>query len=168
LLNHGADAFLRFGDFDHVAATPGEAFPPSDAMTSAISAPTKRVVVVDDTRPVVVLCVNVLRDLGFSVKGTCRGEDALAIQREAPIDLLVVDYKMPGMTGLDVLAKARQLQPDLLSILVTGEGTPAIERQAWSMGVDAILLKPFTPSELRAVVEQVLAAGGIGRSAEPS
>jgi DNA-binding response OmpR family regulator len=125
-------------------------------MTPAVSAPPKRVVVVDDTRPVVVLCMSVLGDLGFSVKGTSHGEAALAILREGPVDLLVVDYKMPGMTGLEVLAKARQFHPGLLSILVTGEGTSAIEREAWDIGVDAILLKPFTSGELRTVVEQVL------------
>jgi DNA-binding response OmpR family regulator len=162
------DAFLRFRWFHDAQAAPGEALSLPGRMMSAVSAPPKRVVVVDDTRPVVVLCVNVLRDLGFSVKGTSRGEDALALQRDEPIDLLLIDYKMPGMTGLDVLAKARELQPSLLSILVTGEGTPAVEREAWNMGVDAILLKPFTPRELRAVVEQVLGGDAGGRSAEPS
>ncbi|MBI2218371.1 MAG: response regulator [Candidatus Rokubacteria bacterium] len=125
-----------------------------------MSTPRKKVLVVDDAGPVVILCVNVLQALGYAVKGANRGEAALELLRREPFDLLVVDYKMPGMNGFQVLAEARIACPNLLSILVTGHGTPEIMKEADKMGFDAILLKPFTSNELRGTVEQVLAAKG--------
>jgi two-component system response regulator (stage 0 sporulation protein F) len=120
----------------------------------------KKILVVDDAGPVVILCVNVLQALGYAVKGANRGESALDILRKEPFDLLVVDYKMPGMNGFQVLQEARGLYPELLSILVTGHGTPEIMKEANKMGFDSILLKPFTSNELRGTVEQVLAGRG--------
>jgi two-component system response regulator (stage 0 sporulation protein F) len=118
----------------------------------------KKVLIVDDAGPVVILCVNVLQALGYAVKGANRGEAAVELLRREPFDLLIVDYKMPGMSGFQVLAEARTLYPDLRSILVTGHGTPEIMKEADTMGFDAILLKPFTSNELRGTVEQVLAS----------
>jgi CheY-like chemotaxis protein len=122
-----------------------------------MSPPRRKVVVVDDAGPVVVLCVNVLQALGYSVKGANRGEAALDLLRREPFDLLIVDYKMPGLNGFQVLAEARELSPDLLSILITGHGTPEIMKEADKMRFDGILPKPFTSNELRRVVEQVFA-----------
>jgi two-component system response regulator (stage 0 sporulation protein F) len=116
-----------------------------------------RILIVDDAGPVVVLCVNVLQALGYAVKGANRGEQAVEIMRKEPFDLVVVDYKMPGMSGFDVFAQARQLHPGMSVILVTGHGTPEILNEAQRMGFKAVLLKPFTSDELRATVEKVLA-----------
>ena len=117
----------------------------------------KKILVVDDAGPVVILCVNVLQALGYAVKGANRGEAAMDLLRQEAFDLLLVDYKMPGMNGFQVLEQARALYPQLISILVTGHGTPEIMKEATTMGFDAILLKPFTSNELRGTVEQVLA-----------
>lgn len=118
--------------------------------------PRKKVLIVDDAGPVVVLCVNVLQALGYLVKGANNGEAALAHLRRETFDLLVVDYKMPGMTGFQVLEQARELHPDIASVLVTGHGTPEVMKEAGKMSFDAILLKPFTSNELRTTVDQVL------------
>jgi two-component system response regulator (stage 0 sporulation protein F) len=116
----------------------------------------KRILIVDDAGPVVVLCVNVLQALGYVVKGANNGEAALGHLRREPFDLLVVDYKMPGMSGFEVLEKARELFPDIASVLVTGHGTPEVMKEASKVSFDAILLKPFTSNELRTTVDQVL------------
>lgn len=125
-----------------------------------MSAPRKKILIVDDAGPVVVLCVNVLQALGFVVKGANSAEAALGHLGREPFDLLVVDYKMPGMTGFQVLESARQLYPEIGSILVTGHGTPEVMKEAAKHSFDAILLKPFTSNELRATVEQVARGRG--------
>jgi len=117
----------------------------------------RKVLIVDDAGPVVVLCVNVLQALGYAVKGANRGEAALDILRKERFDLMVVDYKMPGLTGFEVFAQARALYADLAAVLVTGHGTPEIVDEANRLGFAAILLKPFTSDELRSTVERVLA-----------
>ena len=120
-------------------------------------APKTRILIVDDAGPVVVLCVNVLQALGYAVKGANRGEQAVEIMRKEPFDLLVLDYKMPGMSGFEVYEQAKQLHPKMSVILVTGHGTPEMLNEANRMGFSAILLKPFTSDELRSTVEKVLA-----------
>ena len=122
-----------------------------------MTAPKRKVLIVDDAGPVVVLCVNVLQALGYAVKGANRGEAALDILRKERFDLMVLDYKMPGMTGFEVFAQARARHPDLAVVLVTGHGTPDIVDEANRLGFASILLKPFTSDELRSTVERVFA-----------
>jgi two-component system response regulator (stage 0 sporulation protein F) len=122
-----------------------------------VTAAKRKILIVDDAGPVVVLCVNVLQALGYAVKGANRGEAALELMRKEPFDLMVLDYKMPGMTGFEVFQQARVLHPDMAVVLVTGHGTPEIISEANRMGFSSILLKPFTSDELRGTVEKVLA-----------
>ena len=122
-----------------------------------MSQPRTRILIVDDAGPVVVLCVNVLQALGYAVKGANRGEAAMEMIRKEHFDLMVLDYKMPGMTGFEVFEQARPLHPNMAVVLVTGHGTPDIVNEANRLGFNAILLKPFTSDELRATVEKVLA-----------
>lgn len=117
----------------------------------------KKILIVDDAGPVVVLCVNVLQALGYAVKGANRGETAIELMRKEPFDLMVLDYKMPGMSGFEVFEQARALHPNMAVVLVTGHGTTEIINEANRLGFHAILLKPFTSDELRGTVEKVLA-----------
>jgi two-component system, response regulator, stage 0 sporulation protein F len=116
-----------------------------------------KILIVDDAGPVVVLCVNVLQALGYAVKGANRGETAVELMRKESFDLMVLDYKMPGMTGFEVFQQARTMHPGMAVVLVTGHGTPEIINEANRMGFNGILLKPFTSDELRGTVEKVLA-----------
>ena len=118
--------------------------------------PRRQVLIVDDAGPVIILCVNVLQSLGYAVRGVNRGEAALDALRQERFDLMLVDYKMPGMNGLQVFEAARALQPDLRCMLVTGHGTPEIIDQATRAGFGSILLKPFSSTELKAGVEKAL------------
>ena len=119
--------------------------------------PKTKILIVDDAGPVVVLCVNVLQALGYAVKGANRGETAVELLRKERFDLMVLDYKMPGMTGFDVYQQAKALYPDMAVVLVTGHGSPEVVSEANRLGFDSILLKPFTSEELRGTVEKVLA-----------
>jgi len=121
-----------------------------------LNQPRLRILIVDDAGPVVVLCVNVLQALGYAVKGANRGETAVELLRKERFDLMVLDYKMPGMTGFDVYQQAKALYPDIAVVLVTGHGSPEVVTEANRMGFDSILLKPFTSEELRGTVEKVL------------
>ena len=120
--------------------------------------PTKtKILIVDDAGPVVVLCVNVLQALGYAVTGANRGVTAVELLPKERFDLMVLDYKMPGMTGFDVYHQAKGLYPDIAVVLVTGHGSPEVINEANRLGFDSILLKPFTSDELRGTVEKVLA-----------
>lgn len=121
--------------------------------------PSKRkVLVVDDAGEIVVLCVNMLQSLGYSVRGVHRSDVALDVLRQEPFDLVVVDYKMPDMNGFELFERARAVRPDAAFMLLTGHGTSDVMEDATNMGFRAILLKPFTRQQLRAAVEQALSS----------
>ncbi len=124
-------------------------------------APAKaRVLVLDDASEVVVLCTNMLQAFGYAVKGASQGDAALELLRQEPFDLMIVDYKMPGMNGFEVFEQARTIRPDMSCMLLTGHGSSDVLEDATDMGFDAILLKPFTREHLREAVERALGARG--------
>lgn len=116
-----------------------------------------QVVVVDDELPVMQLCARVLELGGYQVDGFTRAEEALARLRSAPADLLVVDYRMPGISGVELARRARAARPGLPVMLITGHGSPDVLAEAAAAGVDRVLLKPFTPNELMAAVAALAA-----------
>ncbi len=124
-------------------------------MTAAVVA-ARRIVVVDDETSIMQLCVKVLEISGHRVTGFTRGEDVLSTLSAEPADLLVVDYKMPGLNGFEVIRRARALRPGLRVVMITGHGTRDVMGEAAQVGVDGLLLKPFTPTELSAKVTTVL------------
>jgi CheY-like chemotaxis protein len=115
------------------------------------------VLVVDDAGPIVVVCVNILQSLGHSVRTATSGEAALDLVRNEPFDLAIIDYRMPGMDGFEVLEKARAIRPDMAFMLVTAYGTPDVIDDALNLGFNAVLLKPFTRSQFGDAVSKALA-----------
>jgi DNA-binding NtrC family response regulator len=116
-----------------------------------------KVLVVDDAGPVVILCVNILQSLGYVVRGANRGETALEHLRNESFDLLIVDYRMPGMDGFQVFEQAQAIRPEMAFMLITAHGTTEVTGRAMEGGFSAVLLKPFTKEELRTAVETALA-----------
>ena len=106
------------------------------------------IIVVDDEPAIVRMCVQVLQAKGHTVHGYTRADEALAKLGESPANLVVVDYKMPELNGLDFVRRAWGLRPGLRVLMITAHGTREVMKQANAAGVQTIVLKPFTPSEL--------------------
>lgn len=115
----------------------------------------KRVLVVDDAAEVVALCVNLLQTLGYSARGATRGDAALEVLRREAFDLVIVDYRMPGMNGFELLDQARLLCQDTLFLLLTGFGTADVVGDATARGFHSVLLKPFRRDDLRDAVARI-------------
>ena len=106
------------------------------------------IIVIDDEPAIVRMCVQVLQAKGHTVHGYTRADEALATLRETTADLVVVDYKMPELSGLDFVRRAWGLRPGLRVLMITAHGTREVMKQANQAGVQTIVLKPFTPNEL--------------------
>ena len=106
------------------------------------------IVVVDDEPSIVRMCVQVLKSKGHSVTGFTKAAEALDHLTAMPTDLLVVDYKMPELTGLEFIKKAWQIRPGMRVVMITAHGTREVMAKASETGVQTIVLKPFTPGEL--------------------
>ena len=114
-----------------------------------------RILVCDDDGDVRALVGTHLRDSGYTVWEANNPTLALQIlERERPIDLLVVDYAMPEMTGTAVIERAQTYQPGLKTLLISGH--PDALRAAELSGVLA-LTKPFKVAELGKRIAEALA-----------
>jgi CheY-like chemotaxis protein len=115
-----------------------------------------RILVVDDELPIMQLCVTLLENQGHAAEGFTRGEALLARLKAEPADLLVVDYKMPIINGVEVVQRARSLRPGVRILMITGHGTHEVQEEARRAGVTGLLLKPFTPADLQEAVTAAL------------
>ncbi|HEU4371685.1 MAG TPA: response regulator [Methylomirabilota bacterium] len=122
-----------------------------------------RIVVVDDQPTIVLMCRRVLEAHGHAVEGFTSVPAALARLEVEEADLLVVDYKMPELNGLDFVRRAWAIRPDLRVVMITAHGTREVIGRAAQSGVQRVVLKPFTPSELARGV-----AAAVGQSEEPA
>ena len=93
-------------------------------------------------------------EVGFDVDQAASGEEALEkIQARRP-DILLLDYKLPGLTGLDVLQRTSHLQGEMLTVMVTAYASLDTAITATKRGAYDFLAKPFTPQELKNTVQK--------------
>ena len=108
--------------------------------------PTAKILVVDDEEIILLSCERVLTEEGYEVQTRLRAEEALALLAEEPIDLILVDLKMPGMDGLEFLRAVKQAYPSISVIMITGYSTVESAVEAMKAGAIDYLPKPFTPT----------------------
>lgn len=122
-------------------------------------APHQRILVVDDDEAVRRFMVESLQSLGYSVDEAADGEAGLLVLQGSPPDLIIVDYAMPGMTGVDLVLRAQAVVPGVPIILATGYADmEAVDRV---MPTESVLRKPFRLSELGVAVRKALAASTV-------
>ncbi len=93
----------------------------------------------------------------FEVTEAASGEEALSHIESSPPDILLLDYKMPGMSGLDVLDHVRGLDVETLTVMITAYASIETAVVATKRGAYDFLAKPFTPDELRSTVGKAAA-----------
>jgi DNA-binding NtrC family response regulator len=91
---------------------------------------------------------------GFRVAEAANGEAALAAIQRKHFDVAVVDMRMPGMSGLELLEKLKAADPECEAIILTGEGTIETAVQAMKLGALDYLTKPFSLAELEEIVNK--------------
>ena len=114
------------------------------------------ILIVDDEELIRRQAEAALKRSGYRTSTAANGKEALALIREAPPDLLLSDIRMPEMDGLDLLAHARRLKPDLVAIFMSAYGTSDNIMRSMQMGVSGYLMKPFTGTELERTVQEAL------------
>ena len=106
-----------------------------------------------------------LRGAGHDVVEAASGRDALdrLDQTDPPVDLMIVDFVMPGMNGVETAGLARLKRPDLPIMYMSGFGNSAVF--AAQTDADHVLQKPFRPSDMAVKVQEVLrgASGRLGK-----
>jgi DNA-binding NtrC family response regulator len=115
-----------------------------------------RILVVDDEEPFRKLLEKSLARSGASVVGVGSGEKALERAREADFDLAIIDIAMPGMSGLDLLARLKADFPAMEAIVITGHASIESAIEAMKRGAYDYVEKPLKMSELGLLVEKAL------------
>ena len=124
-----------------------------------------RIMVVDDEPGIHLMARTTLEADGCEVIGATDGEAALEALRDTPMDLILLDLRMPLLDGLETLRHLRQIGDDTPVIIVTACSTVPDAVEAMKLGAIDLLSKPLTPVDLRRVVSDVVerhAASGPG------
>jgi len=124
-----------------------------------------RVLVVDDERDIREGASRILARLGLSVRTAASGGEGLELFAAQPCELILLDLKMPGIDGMDVLRSVRGRSPDVLVIVITGFATLETAVDAMKEGAYDFLPKPFTPDQLRLTVRRALERVNLRREA---
>jgi len=93
-------------------------------------------------------------EIGFKVLEAADGQQSIDLLQKEAIDLLLLDYKMPGYSGLEILEWIKKEQLDVTTIMITAYASLDVAVSATKNGAFDFLAKPFTPEELRTVVEK--------------
>lgn len=114
-----------------------------------------QILVVDDEEAVRESLGGWLREDGYQVETAPDGQAALDKLAQHAYGILLVDLKMPGLDGLQVLVEAKKRQPDLVAILMTAFATVDTAVQAMKQGANDYLVKPFDPEKLSQLVQRL-------------
>jgi two-component system response regulator PilR (NtrC family) len=114
------------------------------------------IVIVDDEQSYRQLLTLVFEDTGDSIRTAMNGRQALTLLEEEPADVIISDVKMPDMNGIELLRAIRETQPDLGVILMTAFASVETAREAFKLGADDFIQKPFDVEELKLIVKKTL------------
>jgi DNA-binding NtrC family response regulator len=114
------------------------------------------ILVIDDEESMRDSCRQTLSRDGNSVEAAADGTEGLAMLAERSFDVVVLDLRMPGLSGVEVLKRIRQSDPAAVVIVITGYATVDSAVEAMKNGAYDFLPKPFTPDTLRAIVKRAL------------
>ncbi len=115
-----------------------------------------KILVVDNDKDMCWLIASILREEGYSVDNAYDGESALLKINQYHYEILVLDYKLSGMSGLTVLEKAHQINPPIVTIMISAFGNESVKLKAKEFGAYAFLDKPFNIDGLKKTVKKAL------------
>lgn len=136
--------------------------PPPPPREPAVDSSRRRVLLVDDDATILDVIGEALREVGHEVHTCDSGAAAIVAMTDSPFDVLITDLGMPGVNGWDVARRARQLDPPLPVIVISGWGATITQEQLEGAGVDLILPKPFRLEQIRKAIANIALRQPIG------
>jgi DNA-binding NtrC family response regulator len=122
-----------------------------------------RILIVDDEEIVRESLGGWLEKDGYTIAAMPDGPSALAKLKAEPWSIMIVDLKMPGMDGLQVLEEAKKLQPDVAVVIMTAYATVDTAVSAMKLGAYDYLVKPFDPEELSLMMQKIVSQQALVR-----
>jgi two-component system chemotaxis response regulator CheY len=120
----------------------------------------KKILIVDDDASMRILIRRMLSRMGIAnLLEADGGAQALELLATTPVDLVMCDWNMPAMSGMELFARARSLRPDLLFLMLTGRADAESHAAARNAGVAGFMVKPISAPDLKVHLTQLLGAG---------
>ena len=116
----------------------------------------RSVLIVDDEKNIRLTLSMALEKLDLMVDNAASGEEALDKLAEKPYALMLLDLRMPGIDGMEILRRASQLRPDVKVVIITAYGSVEAAVEAMKLGAVDFLQKPFEVEEVRQLVSSLL------------
>jgi heterodisulfide reductase subunit A2 len=116
----------------------------------------KPILVVDDEAIVRESIRDWLKDAGYEVSVAENGEEALKLIQKQNFGVMILDLRLPGMSGIDVLKKVKLTQPNIKSIIITAYPTMLTQEEASKLGAIDYLVKPVFPDKLEDLVRETV------------
>jgi DNA-binding NtrC family response regulator len=111
------------------------------------------VLLVEDDDLIRITTTEILSDIGCKVKEARTAQEALTILDEQPVDILLTDVGLPGVSGLQLARDVHARRPDLPVVLATGDS--GVKSEAARLGA-IFIVKPYTPASLRQGLEHAM------------
>jgi len=116
----------------------------------------KPILIVDDEKNIRLTLSRSLEVLGVETDSAEDGKEALVKLREKEFGLILLDIRMPGVDGMEVLRQVRENRPDIRIIVLTAYGTIELAVEAMKLGAVDFIQKPFVPEQIRERVARVM------------
>ncbi len=115
-----------------------------------------KILIVDDNKDMQFLLTSILKEEGYEIFSAGNGKRAIDIVRRNEPDLVLLDIRLPGMDGLQILEKVRKIDKDLIVIMITAFGDVKSAVQAMKLGAHDYVTKPFDNEELLLIISKAL------------
>jgi len=115
-----------------------------------------KVLVLDDEKNIRLTVKRCLESPEMVIDDAINGEEALIKLSQTPFHLLLLDLKLPGIDGMEILRTVRKLYPDMKVIIISAHGSIQTAVEAMKEGATDFLEKPFAPTDLRQLVQKAI------------
>lgn len=116
----------------------------------------KPILIVDDEQIVRESLRDWLIDAGYQVITAESGEEAIGIIEQGDIDIMILDIRLPGRSGISVLREVREERPDIKTIIITAYPSSGLTAEALGLGAMDYLIKPIAPDALEGLIREAL------------
>jgi len=120
----------------------------------------KRILVADDEGAVVKILKDRFTHWGYEVETASNGEEAIKKVESFEPHLILLDLKMPNITGLEILERTKKKYPHIGILILTASQSKGTFRTCLEKGADGYMLKPFKPENIKEYVEKILNTTG--------
>ena len=133
-------------------------------MTTAVAKQRPTLLIVDDEAQILSALKRSLRREGYEIVAVESAAAALRILDERWVDAILSDHKMPGISGVQLLARVAQMRPDIVRMLITGWTNEIPHERLEEVGICALVTKPWDDAKLKATLRAVMGAAQGSRS----